>query len=123
MEYVLNRLAMALVVLAGCAFALSEPPTFTTQSCSEPPIIDGRLDDECWKAVKPISDFGRLSATAPEHDSQTRFWLTHNDRWLYLALDCRNPEMKNNKQRRFGHDEAVHEDESLEIFLDPDTNG
>lgn len=87
------------------------------------PIVDGALNDPCWKAEKVNGSFWRLGVKQGERSDATRFWTTRDDRWLYFAFDCRNPEMRRVKQTRFGHDGAVQEDDSVEVFLDPGTEG
>ncbi|HXE81340.1 MAG TPA: DUF5916 domain-containing protein [Vicinamibacterales bacterium] len=59
-----------------------------------PPSIDGLLDDEAWRG-SPLP-LGEWRSYNPLHgDSipqQTRVWAAYDDRYLYFAFDCQDPE-------------------------------
>jgi len=58
------------------------------------PAIDGLLDDEAWRGEPlPLADWRSYN---PLHgDSipqQTRVWVAYDDRYLYFAFDCQDPD-------------------------------
>jgi photosystem II stability/assembly factor-like uncharacterized protein len=53
------------------------------------PVLDGKLDDDCWKSAKPLQ--------VPAFDLskkgyRTKALFTHDDKFLYVALMCEHPE-------------------------------
>jgi photosystem II stability/assembly factor-like uncharacterized protein len=55
-----------------------------------PPYLDGRLDDPCWRASKPIALKNAVGQTAGDHPTEA--WLAFDANYLYLALRCQHPE-------------------------------
>jgi hypothetical protein len=58
------------------------------------PVIDGSLDDEAWRN-DPLS-LGEWLSYNPLHGDRipqrTRVWAAYDDRYLYFAFDCQDPE-------------------------------
>jgi hypothetical protein len=51
-----------------------------------PPLLDGQLTEEIWRSTPPTLTTGSPDA----FDSPlSRLWLAYDDRFLYLAVDCR----------------------------------
>ena len=82
------------------------------------PIIDGKLDDACWRDAKWESDFRRLGShakyEAPPPD--TEFAFASDARTLYFAARCHDPNIEYVKGYRctpvwFGN--------NVELFLSP----
>lgn len=77
--------------------------------------IDGRLDDEGWKAAAVATDFLTPGANERAPDAeQTEFRMLWDDGKLYVAVHCPNPEMASLKET-----EAVWGTDSFEWFLVP----
>ena len=57
---------------------------------SEPPVIDGSLDDEVWlSTLAESSDFiQRQPNEGDKPSSQTRFKIVYDDKFLYVAIWC-----------------------------------
>ncbi|MFH1476140.1 MAG: carbohydrate-binding family 9-like protein [Verrucomicrobiota bacterium] len=90
------------------------------------PVIDGRLDDACWKRSVELGPFVRMAGgELPREDS--RAYLVYDDKYLYLGIECdesllderlqRTHEIKREMKDR---DAAVYADDCVEIFLQPD---
>ena len=61
--------------------------------CTAPPLIDGRLDDECWQDFSNTGiadEFVRFTEAVPA-PTQTRVSITRDDEALYVAIDCDEP--------------------------------
>lgn len=118
----LGGLCWALVwaTLPGTA---AELPALKPAVCDPPPVINGALSDACWSKAPPISGFWQIGDDTSRQSNWTRFRALRDDSWLYLGFECTNPEMNRVKQTRFDHDGPVHEDDSVEVFLDPGTGG
>lgn len=78
----------------GDAIAAPPPPpavwsrqTFSIAPCAEPPKIDGRLDDPCWKAATKGRGFYRIGGGTPSAQ-QTEVSLCADQTHLYIAFRC-----------------------------------
>jgi len=69
-------------------------------------ILDGKLDDLCWKNAVPITAFCRTIGTAPIRGIKTFAYLTYDDEAIYVAFRCKSSA-------------AISADESVEVFLAP----
>jgi len=111
---------MALSVWTGSAMAA--PPVAEIARCVKPPVLDGQLDEACWRNAKEYGGF-TISRKGRPATQATVFQLAHDDCWLYLSLDCRREHPEYMRPLYTKHDEKLHMEESVEIFLDPDTQG
>jgi len=59
--------------------------------CTQPPVVDGDISDECWKSAGKAETFYDLFNNAVAAD-QTTAWVTYDDKYIYVAADCRDPE-------------------------------
>ncbi|MCX6377728.1 MAG: DUF6067 family protein, partial [Armatimonadetes bacterium] len=82
---------------------------------SAPPVIDGRLDDACWRSGPQIARFMRLDEYKPARE-QTSVYLAYDDQALYVAFKCTEPEMP--KLSATLKTDIWHDD-SVEVFIDP----
>lgn len=98
-------------------------PEVSLPVCSTPPVLDGRLDDACWKEASRLSGLHPLRSDKPEPGEPTRALVTRDEAWLYLGFHCPNPSMEQVSAIWKQHDESVHQDDSIEVFLDPGTDG
>ncbi|GDY07382.1 hypothetical protein LBMAG52_08680 [Planctomycetia bacterium] len=122
---------LASLVLLGCVVAaicatdcvaVEVGRVARVADAAKSPVIDGRIDDDCWKQATAHSDFVRFGGTA-EHGSgagtrkDTSFRLLHDDSWLYIAMDCQNERLRAIEPTVRGHDRGAAKDESVELFL------
>ena len=112
--------AWSLVMALFCAATLAQAealPSIEIQECKTPPILDGLLNDSAWQSAEKIESLYQINSDAPAPETSLR--LMRDNAWLYIAADCRNPHLQHAEQLAFKHDEAVHRDDSVEIFLRP----
>jgi hypothetical protein len=65
--------------------------TYHIRRTAVPPVLDGRLDDPAWKKAETATGFYLLGrATAGNPDTKAR--VVYDDRRLYLAFDCPEPD-------------------------------
>ncbi|MFQ6096263.1 MAG: hypothetical protein ACE5O2_00950, partial [Armatimonadota bacterium] len=57
-----------------------------------PPRMDGRLDDEAWKRATLLEPFVLLASHPEKPIAETRAWVTYDDRALYAAFRCAEPQ-------------------------------
>jgi hypothetical protein len=93
------RLAAGLAVcLALPAVALASDPatveTLLPVRAAAAPVIDGTLDDAAWQT--PELSTGTWGSYNPLHGAtipqQTHVWIAYDDRFLYVAFRCDDPE-------------------------------
>jgi hypothetical protein len=83
----------------------------------EPPRMDGKLDDACWRAGPLAANFLRNDGKGPARE-QTRAWLAHDDKALYVAFECLEGEPKTLIALVNKDGGEVWRDDSVEVFLD-----
>ena len=74
------------VVLAQLA---TKPPHVQATRTTEPPVIDGRLDDAVWSAAPAVSTFTQKfpdEGKAPSDPTTMR--ILYDDEFVYVAFDC-----------------------------------
>ncbi len=61
--------------------------TIPAVSTSNPPVIDGKLDDEAWKRAPVAREFIDPYTGKPAAD-QTEAWILYDDKAIYVAFYC-----------------------------------
>ncbi|MGQ9609915.1 MAG: carbohydrate-binding family 9-like protein [bacterium] len=97
---------------------LYEPPVLEVTKTLNPPIIDGRLDDNCWKNAAKIEDFvfgdGKSKPVEP-----TLAYVTYDDRGLYIGVVCHESNMESISISATERDKWLWDDDNVQIFIDP----
>jgi hypothetical protein len=81
--------------------------------------VDGRLDEPAWQ-LAPLAGGFRLYGTDTACEPPTFFRVAFDADFLYLGVNCDEPEMKQfapEAQARDAH--AVFHGETIELFIDP----
>ncbi len=81
------------------------------------PVLDGKLDDPCWKLAPPFTNYVRIYGDNYQDISLQAAW---DDAGLYLAIvnsEQHLERLKVNVRTRDGG--MVWDDDSAEIYLDP----
>lgn len=72
---------------------LKQPVYVTTRLVTERPVIDGKLDEECWKHGNWAGDYNQY---IPHEGAEPTFETEHNiqydDKYLYIAFRAYDPE-------------------------------
>ncbi|MDD5597602.1 MAG: sugar-binding protein, partial [Victivallaceae bacterium] len=82
------------------------------------PVIDGKLDDACWKTAVEFNDFRLFKTDGTPAASTSGRLLIDNDN-LYLAFICSEPAMNKIRQKYLTDQFTVIMDDSIEVFLSP----
>ncbi|MCX7986734.1 MAG: carbohydrate binding family 9 domain-containing protein, partial [Bacteroidales bacterium] len=62
---------------------------YVTERISTPPVIDGKLDDECWNIGNWSEDFVQYMPTEGAKASQkTQLKVLYDDKYIYVAFKC-----------------------------------
>jgi len=81
------------------------------------PLIDGKIDEACWKQATRVSDFTAISTLAPATEKTTAY-LGFDEGNLYVAFKCQESRMGKIKATDYGRDGQLWQNDSVEIFLD-----
>ncbi len=100
---------------------LSSPAQAKKLAClpvPKPPVVDGRLEDACWSAGAKADGFViARSGAAPAECTEVR--VVRDAQALYFAFTCRESQMQKLSAPKRAHDEAIWNNDVVEIFLDP----
>ena len=103
-------------------------PLFSASFTKNKPIIDGILDDECWKFTGGTNEFiiyGKGHSSRPELSPDgTVIKAIADENFLYVAAEMEHEFLFTEKNQLFKfkkditeHDGPVWSDDSLEIFI------
>jgi len=80
------------------------------------PVVDGKLDDACWKRAPQIPGMMFRDSFRPA-SPQTSVSLAYDDKGIYIAFRCAEPEMS----KLVGSNaKEIWLNDSLEIYIDAD---
>ncbi|HRU07371.1 MAG TPA: sugar-binding protein, partial [Candidatus Brocadiia bacterium] len=116
---------LALVALAAPSLRAADPPPpdkAVAVRAAKPIVMDGLLDDPIWKDAPPQGGFYLFGGNG-QRVSDTTFRLACDDAWLYIGVECLNKDLRALQPRVSGHDKQACLDDSVEVFLDPGTEG
>jgi len=106
--------------------ALHFAPQLTCPLFESSPIIDGKLDDQAWKEAAVTTPFVLIGGRG-EPREPTVAMVGYDRKYLYVAFRCTESDMKSlvaNVQPKPGvSNKAVHNDDSVEVFLSPTRDG
>ncbi len=94
--------------------SLPEIPEYRVQRTSEPPVIDGRLDDRVWRQAGEIELLETVTGARPAQRTSVR--LLYDDEWLYLGFHAEDNYIWGTLT---GHDDPIYDEEVVEAFIDP----
>ncbi len=92
------------------------PPVYAVIEAKRPPKIDGKLDDDCWKSARPMGQLYLDTGEGPL-PLQTIARMVHDDKYLYVAVDCRHPNVGEFTVRKGQRDAISWRGETIELFL------
>ena len=119
------QLFVGLLPLMLCASRIPER-VITAGYTAQAPVIDGKLDEKCWKQTHAAKTFVKYRKPAGESaKEQTTCWIVYDHDRLYIGFRCEEPEMEKvlAKKKVNSTKFKYKEGETVELFLDPgDTN-
>ncbi|MCL4500156.1 MAG: family 10 glycosylhydrolase [Chloroflexi bacterium] len=92
-------------------------PSVNVPKASGPITIDGRLDEAAWKSAASVEL--KYTSTGEPASVRTVALLTYDDKSLYIAFECAEPEMDKIKATVTKRDGPTFYDDSVEAFIDP----
>lgn len=114
----LKTTLLCLLLLATVSPIFAQTTVQATRA-QRPPALDGRLDDACWTAAKPVTAF-LINNTDQPSKLATTAMLVYDDTGLYLAIKCGEPNPASIVTERLPRDNPnVFRNDCVEIMLDP----
>jgi hypothetical protein len=97
----------------------SEVKTMTAVRIHNPPRIDGKLDDPCWKSATPTYDFIQMDPDEGKPATeQTIVRALYDDDNLYFGIECLDSEPEKIAARIVPRDVTWWPDDLIAIVLD-----
>ncbi len=94
------------------------PPAVLVARPASAARIDGKLDDACWAAARPLP-FVHLSGRAAPPTQATTARVLADEENLYFAFDCAESDMQRLTAAGEKRDDPVWQGDTVEVFLDP----
>jgi hypothetical protein len=93
-------------------------PEYHTSRATRPPVIDGKLEDEAWKAA-PVVALGSSMDGSPTA-RKTVLRVSYDDANLYVAFDAEDPDVWGSLRKK---DDPIYTEDACEVFIDADGDG
>lgn len=106
-------------------FSVTESVSLTSTPCfriSSEPVIDGVLDDACWKSIEPASPWYKFGIPpCPISELKTDLRIGFNDKAIFISAFCYVEDVKKIRAKvKESHYPNIWMDDCLEIYMDPD---
>jgi hypothetical protein len=112
--------SVAIVALGAAVGAESEggPKGYVCYRASTPVKVDGKLDDEAWKAAPWTDAFVDIEGAArPAPRFGTRAKMLWDETYFYVGATLEEPHVWGTLKE---HDAVIFHDNDFEVFIDPD---
>lgn len=110
-------ISIILVLLMSTAACALDARVYLAPKISAPPTIDGKLGDNVWQRVPPISLV--LAETGKPASKKTIARMCWDEKNLYVSFECEDADVWGTYTKR---DDPVYIEEVVEIFVSPDCN-
>jgi hypothetical protein len=115
----LKKLFLVLIFLFPFNLLATDSQFLFAIRCDQKPLIDGHLDDECWKKVEPASHFTQIYPDPQKNPSfKTEVKILYDKKNIYIGIHCYDddPSIIYKKVLRRDRDELT---DSITVQLDP----
>ena len=119
---VLSLVPFGDVDLSAAEADYSKPKETVIPLVEKGPVIDGKLDDECWSQASRATNFLTLERLKKTVSEQTEVLLSRDKENLYFGFTCRcaDPSKILATKEKAGHDPSrLYKDDVVEIYIDP----
>jgi len=112
---------LAVVMCVGPARAVEILANYNVIPTETAPVIDGKLDDPCWKAAETCDTYYKYLAQTPvKGDPATAFKMVYDSKGIYLGIINYEKFMDKIKAKAIARDDGnVWHDDCAEIYFDP----
>ena len=99
-------------------------PEVTLRQAEQPPVLDGKLDDPCWKNdAVTLTGFTYNRLPVEQADPQTIVRVTYDQDNLYLAFECLEPLMDKVAAKVENRDGELWNEDCVDFTMDPGCDG
>ena len=119
MRRILVAVVLTTLSAAGPALGQDDRACVTIARAAAPPSIDGRMLPGEWTQAATLGCFLQAGAGAVSAD-QTAVGLMFDDRAIYLAFRCLEPDTSRPRGLRRAHDDRVFDDDCIQVFIAPE---
>lgn len=91
-------------------------PVLAVATAPGAPVVDGRLDDACWKFAALAGDFVDIRSGEPSKLA-TCARVMADAQALYVGFDCPEPRMTEVQAKETKHDGSAWMEDSVELFV------
>ena len=111
---------LSIVVLsaAGLAAQAQITPDRMVPFCTRPPVLDGKLDDDCWNTALVLDLFYLADGKRTPCKQKTEVRVLFDDTNVYFGVRCEESDLSKIKTRSPGRDQPDWEDDRIEFFID-----
>ncbi len=85
-----------------------------------PPVMDGTLNDPVWKKAQAADKWMSINGDKPYVKSKA--YVLYDDENIYVGYECFDAKNYNPDQKFKHHDGQVYRDDSVELFIVPESN-
>lgn len=101
-----------------------EPPRLHVYATETPPIIDGKLDDDCWEKIQPVGDFTQRNPDEGEPASEaTEVRVCFDAKNLYISFRNSDSQIEKINRSVMQRDARAKADDYVFVVLDPFRRG
>ncbi|MBS1151279.1 MAG: putative lipoprotein [Myxococcaceae bacterium] len=93
-------------------------PEYRVPRASKPPAIDGKLDDEIWKAAPMVTLNSSMDGSPVSKKTTAR--MLYDDKFLYVAFECEDADVWGSLRKK---DDPIYTEDAVEIFIDANGDG
>ncbi len=94
------------------------PPVMWVARPERAPVIDGKLDDACWRKARPVR-LGFLALQWHTPTAATEARVLADEKAVYLAVRCTEPDPQRIIAAGRKRDGNLWDGDTVELFLDP----
>lgn len=110
--------ALAIAIPIGSALQAQPKPVATVYRTSQPPVIDGNLNDPCWSKAQVLDHFSMKDTGIPAH-SKTSARMLYDSKAFYIAFECQEPDKRELTTNKTKQDDYVLNDDNVGMFIQP----
>lgn len=99
--------------------AVKWTPELLIPYTAQPPLINGELDDACWRNAAYAAPFYILGGNGELAQPSTTAMICYDDENIYIAFQCDEPSPKRLKITHDKYDSPVWMDDCVEVYFDP----
>ncbi len=99
--------------------AIASRPSMLVPSVARPPVIDGKLDDKCWKRAAKAEVGYVLGGEGAQAPIETVALAVRDERMLYVAFRCEEP-LADKLSAQASADKSAWAQDRVEVYVGAD---